>query len=263
MSPASTPSEVLSFAEVAKRLRKEAGLTQAQAAAAASVSRSYIGQVESGTTRCRLDFTQRLDRAIHANGQLVTAWEDLLESIKTTKYPRYFVSFPKAEKAAVLLRCYEERLVYGLFQTQDYARALLPDEESFMSRMERQKVLLRENPPAISVVMDESVLYRELGGPSVMHAQLEHLLGLSERPNITLQILPIIYVRNVWGTFAIATGKDNSQVVYTDKAYGGETSMNEDDIAFVNETFTRLQAEALNARDTRAFIRKVIQERWT
>ncbi|WP_067831871.1 helix-turn-helix domain-containing protein [Actinomadura kijaniata] len=257
------PAELLTFGAEVKRLRLAKGLTQAETADAVNVTRGYVGQVEAGTTRCRADFARRLDHALSAEGRLIEAWEELLDNIKKNKYPKFFVSFTKAESSAALLRGYEERLVYGLFQTEGYARALLPDEDAVKSRILRQGILDRTPPPTVSVVMDVSVLYRELGGPEVMREQLRHLLALSQRSNINLQILPTIHVRNLWGTFAIATLPDNSQAVYAENAYGGETSTTVEDVAFVNEVFVTLQAEAHNARDTRALIRKVIDERWS
>ncbi|MGI5171730.1 helix-turn-helix domain-containing protein [Spirillospora sp. CA-253888] len=263
MPPQKILPELLSFGVVVKSAREGAGISQKELAERVNVTRGYVGQVESGTTRCRADFAKRLDVALDAGGSIVEAWEELLDRIKVSKYPKFFVSFPKAENSAAMLRSYEERLVYGLFQTEDYASALLQDDEAVKARMRRQEILQRTPPPAVYAVMDISALYREIGGPSVMRGQLMKILDLSEHDRIHIQVLPTIHVRNLWGTFAIATGPDNSQVTYTDKAYGGETSSDADHVAFVNDTFCRLQAEALNTRDTRELIRKAVKEKWT
>ncbi|MFD0857315.1 Scr1 family TA system antitoxin-like transcriptional regulator [Actinomadura adrarensis] len=61
----------------------------------------------------------------------------------------------------------------------------------------------------------------------------------------------------------LATLPDQRQVVYTDNAYGGESTTNPDHVAMVNETFAMLQGESLNVRDTQALIRKALKERWT
>jgi hypothetical protein len=129
--------------------------------------------------------------------------------------------------------------------------------------MRRQEILYRVPPPSITAVMDETVLYREVGGRTVMREQLERLLELSEMDNVNLQVAPIRYIRNVWATFTIATLPDQHQVVYTAKAYGGETSSSPPHVALANEAMATLQAEALNVRDSRALIRKVIKERWS
>ncbi|TMR00005.1 helix-turn-helix domain-containing protein [Actinomadura soli] len=255
--------EFLSFGAEVRRLRKAAGLNQQQLSDLVNVTRSYITQIECGRTRCRRDLALRLDRALKSGTTLVEAWDELLESIKSDKYPEFFANFPKAEQSANMLRAYEERIVHGLFQIEAYARVLLNDEDAIKNRIRRQEVLDRNPAPAVTVVMDESVLYREVGGKEVMREQLEHLIQLSHRDKVNIQIVPIQYIRNVWATFVIATLPDQRQVVYTAKAYGGETSTSPVDIALVNETMATLQAEALNVRDTRALIRKVIEERWT
>ncbi|MFD0691333.1 helix-turn-helix domain-containing protein [Actinomadura fibrosa] len=255
--------ELLSFGAEIKRLRNAAGLSQAQLAKMTNVTRSYITQVETGHTRCRRDFAVRLDRSFRSGTTVVEAWEELLEAIKVLHYPDFFMSFPRAEASAVMLRAYEERVIYGLFQTEAYIRALLDDEEAIKGRLKRQEILDNEPRPTISVVMDETVLYRQVGTKSVMREQLEHLIELSKRDWINIQIVPIRYIRNLWTSFAIATQADQRQVVYTDKAYGGETSTQARDIEIVSNTFVTLQAEALNAIDTRALIRKVVDDRWT
>ncbi|MFI0479529.1 helix-turn-helix domain-containing protein [Actinomadura sp. 9N215] len=255
--------EFLSFGAEVRHLRKTAGLNQQQLADRVSVTRSYITQVESGRTRCRRDFALRLDRALKSGTTLVEAWDELLESIKSDKYPKHFASYPKAEQSAIMVRAYEERLVPGLLQKEAYARFLLRDEDAVKNRMRRQEILHRNPPPIISIIMDETVLYREVGGPETMKEQLDYLYEISSQGRVQLQIAPIRYIRNVWGPFNIATRPDHKQVAYAIKAWGGETTTDPDEIAMANETFVILQSEALNVRETRSLIRKVTDERWT
>ncbi|NDU72319.1 helix-turn-helix domain-containing protein [Actinomadura sp. DSM 109109] len=255
--------EFQSFGAEVRRLRRTAGLNQQRLADLVNVTRSYITQIECGRTRCRRDLALRLDRALKSGTTLVEAWDELLESIKSDKYPEFFANFPKAEQLAIMLRAYEERVVHGLFQVEAYARVLLDDEDAVKNRLRRQEILECDPNPAVTVVMDESVLHREVGGKEVMRQQLKYLVELSCRDKINIQIAPIRYIRNVWATFVIATLPDQRQVVYTAKAYGGETSTSPVEIALVNETMATLQAEALNASDSRTLIRRVIEERWT
>ncbi|TDB92830.1 helix-turn-helix transcriptional regulator [Actinomadura sp. 7K534] len=255
--------EFLSFGAEVRRLRKAAGLNQQRLADLVNVTRSYITQIEAGRTRCRRDMALRLDRALKAGTTLVEAWDELLESIKSDKYPKHFASYPKAEQSAIMVRAYEERLVPGLLQKEAYARVLLRDEDAVENRMRRQEILYRNPPPVVSIIMDETVLYREVGGPEVMKEQLEYLYELSLSGKVQLQVAPIRYIRNVWGSFHVATRPDHKQVAYAIKAWGGETTTDPDEIAVANETFVILQSEALNVRETRLLIRKVIDERWT
>jgi transcriptional regulator with XRE-family HTH domain len=256
--------ELVGFAQEIKRRREAAGINQAELARLVSVARSYISHVERGRTKCRRDFAMRVDKALNANGEIVHSWDELVEKLKTIKYPAFFVDFPKAEASCVMLRGYETSTVYGLFQTEAYARFLLPDEEVFRSRMRRQEQILQRNPPPIiSVVMHENVLFTELDCKKTMREQLEYLIELSYRERVNIQIAPTAYYRGVWTPFTIATMPDRREVVYTQKAYGGETSTKPHEVGIAAEAFVTLQAEALNVKDTRALIRKVIDERWT
>ncbi|MFI0367410.1 helix-turn-helix domain-containing protein [Actinomadura sp. 1N219] len=256
--------ELRSFGAVVRRSREVAGLKQVEVAGLVNVTRAYIGHVELGKTRCRLDFARRLDNALKADGEIVKAWNELIESIKSVKYAAYFVDFPKAESTASLVRVYETHIVNGLFQTEAYAKELIKDPDILNTRMNRQKQVMADPVPKIFVVLEESVLHKQVGTQEVMREQLEYLLELSERPGIRLQVLPTaVYVEDARAAFAIATQSDRSDTAYLVTGTGGVTSADPVELANLHERFGSLQAEALNVRDTRALIRKVIEERWT
>jgi transcriptional regulator with XRE-family HTH domain len=255
--------ELRSFGAEVRRLREAAGLHQADLCKLVNVSRAYISHVERGKTRCRSDFAERLDGALRANGEILHAWNDLLESIRSIKYAKYFVNFPKAESTATMVRVYETHIVNGLFQTEAYASIILKDEDELATRLNRQKHVLEDPTPKIFVVLEESVLHRQVGTPDIMREQLERLLELSQRDGIRFQVLPTVYVVEARTAFAMATQADRSQAVYIVNAVGGTTSTDPEDVASLDQTFATLQAESLNVRDTRAQIRKVMEERWT
>jgi transcriptional regulator with XRE-family HTH domain len=87
----------------------------------------------------------------------------------------------------------------GLLQTADYARAIVraavprwvPEvvEQRVEGRMARQQLLHSDQPPRFEAVLEESVLHRVVGGPTVMQAQLEQLQELSDLPNVTLRVI--------------------------------------------------------------------------
>lgn len=102
------------------------------------------------------------------------------------------------EDGASTIGQHSASLVPGLMQTEAYARALigsvpgLPDgllERRVELRMRRGRLLDRERPPQVQVVLDEAVLWRAIGGPAVMAEQLARLLELAERPNVTIRVL--------------------------------------------------------------------------
>ncbi|GAA0284674.1 helix-turn-helix transcriptional regulator [Actinomadura nitritigenes] len=253
-------SKTVAFGAEVTRLREEAGLNRTELAARSAVTRSYISQVESGRTKCRRDFAERLDKALDTGTALVDAWDELLRS---SSYPKFFADFPCAEASADALRAFETRLVYGLLQTEAYASVLMNSDEAVRERMQRQKVLTKPYAPTVFVVLDESVLLREVGSAEIMREQLEHLIDMSERDNITIQIALIGYYRDARAPFVIATQPDRSEIVYLESNIGGETSAEPRDLALVSEAFSRLQAAALSPMASVELMRKVVRERWT
>jgi len=115
--------------------------------------------------------------------------------------PNWFEPYVGLEEAAASVRCYEIQFVPGLLQTADYARAVAmlghpvgPAEEinrRVSLRMARQAVLTRANPTHLWAVLDEAALRRPIGRPDVMRGQLKHLIEISARPNVSLQIIPL------------------------------------------------------------------------
>jgi hypothetical protein len=111
------------------------------------------------------------------------------DQLDSESLPVWFRPWLEEEARAEVLRSMQLSLIPGILQTEEYARALMPgDEAAVKARMDRQKILDREDPPRMHFVIDEAVLYRERGGPEVMRAQLEHLVEMAS-PRITIQII--------------------------------------------------------------------------
>jgi transcriptional regulator with XRE-family HTH domain len=112
--------------------------------------------------------------------------------------PHWFETFLGLEQASSVIRTYECQFVPGLLQTPDYARAVTRlgyDEASEVERrvalrMRRQALLQAAGAPTLWAVIDESALRRPLAGPDLCRAQLTHLIALTERPNVRIQIAP-------------------------------------------------------------------------
>jgi transcriptional regulator with XRE-family HTH domain len=143
--------------------------------------------------------------------------------------PGWFEEYIGLEEAAVMIRGYEAQLVPGLLQTEDYARAVTLLEYSnpkeitrrVSLRMTRQAILSRSQPTRFWVVVDEAALRRPIGGPSVMRAQLKHLMEMSQRPNVTIQVMPFKIGGHsaVGGPFSVLhfAESDLSSVVYLEQ----------------------------------------------
>ena len=64
-------------------------------------------------------------------------------------------------------------------------------EERVQARVIRQRLLAAAAGPRFVAVLDESVLHRVVGSPSVMVAQLRQILEMSRLPNITIPHSPL------------------------------------------------------------------------
>ncbi|WP_067892884.1 helix-turn-helix domain-containing protein [Nocardia vaccinii] len=111
--------------------------------------------------------------------------------------PSWFETYLGLEHAAFSIRTFEAQLVPGLLQTEAYARAVVAlGHENIEAarrvelRRRRQELLARDTGPTLWAILDESVLHRPIGGVSVLRAQLEHLLRMSENGRVTIQVLP-------------------------------------------------------------------------
>ncbi|WP_304453380.1 helix-turn-helix transcriptional regulator [Nocardiopsis sp. YSL2] len=102
------------------------------------------------------------------------------------------------ESGASMIRTFEALLVPGLFQTADYAAAVLRGsrvmsdseiERKVDGRMRRQEILASSEAPHVWAVVDEAALRKRVGGPDVMAAQVQHLIRMAELPNIDIQVL--------------------------------------------------------------------------
>jgi transcriptional regulator with XRE-family HTH domain len=125
-------------------------------------------------------------------------WEDFSD-VSTAE----FVQFIGLEAEATSIAIWHTEVVTGLLQTRQYARAVMGDyytqveptapaiiERRVQLRMQRQRVLSRDPPLKLLVVLDESVLRRRIGDESVMYEQLSHLAGMDEK-TVTLRVLPL------------------------------------------------------------------------
>jgi transcriptional regulator with XRE-family HTH domain len=200
-------SALVMFARELQAARSRAGMSRELLATKINYSPSLIGMVESCRRVPGLDFARRCDQVFGTTG----TFERMQEHLRTAPFPAGFRPFVEYEARATALRGFEHVLVPGLVQTAEYARAVLATrpntseeqvDEFVTARLERQVILDRDEPPLLWLVIDEAVLHREVGGAKVMHDQLVHLAEMSERPNITIEVIPLF----CWRTQRAAGG---------------------------------------------------------
>ncbi|WP_157849713.1 MULTISPECIES: DUF5753 domain-containing protein [Streptomyces] len=97
----------------------------------------------------------------------------------------------EAEASAASLDSYETLLIPGLLQTKAYSEVIHGyNERKVEFRHRRQKLLTSADAPSLRAVIHEAALHTMYGGPTVMRDQLNHLIEMSQLPNVTIQILP-------------------------------------------------------------------------
>ncbi|SEG70448.1 Helix-turn-helix domain-containing protein [Thermomonospora echinospora] len=247
------------FGNQVRHHRERLGLSQDRLGDRFPVSGSYIGLIETGKTRCTEDFAKKLDDHLTAYGALALLWEDLVQH---AAYPTWF-DWYLVERQAAMLQTFQLAVVYGLLQTPEYARVLLGDEAAVEARLARQAILTRSDPepPMLVALLDESVLYRQIGDRKVMREQLEHLIAVSSR-RISVQIVPMGVHDGLSGSFVLATMEDRSEVAYMDTALRGMTLGGKDGLKKISESLFDLRSKALSARDSQNLIQKTLEERW-
>lgn len=231
-------AELSAFAEELKAARQQAGWSSEELAAKLGYSPSTVRMVESGHRAAQPDFALRCDRAFGTPGFSDTVsppapgtFMRLEARLRDLPFPASYRPFVPHEKAARVLRIFEPALITGLFQTPEYARAILEKRPNtaegeidnlLMLRLARQEILSREDPPLVYLLMDESALYRPVAPADVMYAQLVHLAEIGRRPNVSIQIVPYSAGGHIGllGAFTIAEAPDMSVTVFLENSGG-------------------------------------------
>ena len=272
-----------------RRLRERAGLTGNQVTELLGWSASSkLSRIELGKSGVKSADLQALLNQYHVTPARREELTALAEESRTSgaiqaasmRLPGEQVAFLEDEADAESIWMWDPQVVPGLFQTEDYARALLqawvtrfalPSAE-VDRRIEtyrlRQGLLRGDSPPRVSVVIDESVLRRRVGEPSVMRAQLEHLAEVSELPNVDIRVLPLS------GEHLLATGSFNylkfrqlhdvplNDIVSFDHLTGMENIDGEIEVHQYNVVLDSLIENSLDRESSRALIMAIANEVW-
>ncbi|MGH3280165.1 MAG: helix-turn-helix domain-containing protein [Trebonia sp.] len=191
-----------------RQLRHAAGITRQDAAAAIRSSASKITRLELGRTGIKPQDVTDLLRLYGADPAGQASMMALARAGNTRGWwreyddavPGWQATYLGLEQSASIIRSYEPRFVPELLQTPEYARALQVSrsgdldadraERQLAVLQRRQQILHREDPPHVWTVIDEGALRRLIGGPTVMRAQLGHLIDITRLGHVNIQVLP-------------------------------------------------------------------------
>ncbi|NYH52122.1 MULTISPECIES: helix-turn-helix domain-containing protein [Nocardiopsis] len=190
-----------------RRLRQERNISRHDAGYAIRASHAKISRMELGQVSFKRRDVEDLLKlyGVH-DAEQREALLGLISSANAQgwwhKYgdvlPHWFGVYVGLEEAASVIRTFEVQFVPGLLQSEDYARSVIrlsrtaTSEEDIDSRvqmrMHRRRRFVEPGSPRLWAVIDEAVLHRPYGDAEVMRGQIEHLLDMARRPNITIQI---------------------------------------------------------------------------
>lgn len=238
--------------------------TLEQLATATNFAVATLSSVETARRNPSVQLAKACDRELDTHGALLRLLTKLKELEVKAGFPAWFPPWLDVEVRATRLRTYQLSVVYGLLQTEAYARALLSgDEQAVAARLGRQAILARDDPPPpkLHCVMTETVLHNQIGNVATMRDQLDHLLA-SVGPRLSVQIVPYGSVHlGFQGSFVIAD-VDGRQVAYVETAVRGMTLGSPEDVAAATDVWESVRTAALSQHESLQLIRKAA-ERWT
>jgi transcriptional regulator with XRE-family HTH domain len=251
-----------------RKLRESNGYKLEEVAAQLGVAPSTLSRIETGKAPTKsaylgqmlemygvVDQAQRqvlvdMAREGHRKGWWA-AYDDVL--------PSGFDIYVGLEAETAAIRGYEISVVHGLLQTPQYARAVLTEmfprhtveqiDRLVDLRIQRQQRFDDDPPLELWAILDEAVIRRPVGGQAVMRGQLEHLLKMTARPGLTLQILPFSCGAHAGhgGPFSILEfpNRSDSEVAYVESVAGYIYLEKDREVRLRVEAFDRLRAAAL------------------
>lgn len=262
-----------------RHLRDQAGMTIEEVAAALECSHSKVSRIETG----QVSATPRDVRDMLNLYKVDPRERDALVQVARQARQRGWwqaysdtlvVPLVGLESAADRIAQYQTMVIPGLLQTPDYARAVLrvgrPDlprqqiERWVEFRMARQPMLTRDDAPAFSVVLEECLLLRPVGGQGVMQEQLRRLADTAALPAMTLQVLPMTVGEHVGmsGSFTIYRFEslEDPDVVYLEHPRGDLYLENPEQVEPYVQAFQQLQVLAQSPAKSAALIARLVRE---
>jgi hypothetical protein len=252
-----------------RRMREGTARTVADVASSLGWSESKLSRIETAHIGIRRADLERLLDVYGVEGRertrLVTISAQSRQKAWWAAYgdalPVAYETYIDFEAQATSILTYEAQIVPGLLQTDEYANAVIQtdgvyDDAQILGqrvavRMARQAVLTRQPPPHVHAVLDEAVLHRPVGGKDVFQRQMLRLVEASQRPTITIQILPfdIGAHRALSGSFIYLefAASSDRPLVYSEGLTGGVVRSKPQELRSYIASFEAVRAVALSS----------------
>ena len=264
-----------------RRLRKNAGMSGEDMAAALGVSQSRVSRMELGQQIAAPAVVDSWARVAGASDTERKTLLGIAEAAATET-----VSWRKAmsrglvklqedsaelEASAATIWNFQTAGIPGLLQVPEYARRVFaaghPDAgptdiaATVAARMNRQAILYDETKHLEFILTEAAVRWR-LGPESLMRAQVDRIITVSGLENVTVGIIPQAAEANVWHDhgFNILQDRDDDgdPVVHVETLTNGLTITDPADVGAYRDAFTQLRRLAITGAKAQALLGQII-----
>lgn len=261
-SPATGYNPAVHFGNQVRKARRHRGWTIHDLAREADINAGHLSRIENGKRPPSEDVAIKLDGVFtERQGWFLDYYHD-----SESWTPPGYRHWAEHEATAPRLRTWVSGMLHGLVQTEDYARALasaLSDAPAEViaartaSRMERQRrVLYRDKPPTVWFIVDELSLYRCVGSPEIMVAQLDHLMNVAGMPDVTVQVMPAVAHPALASELIVA-----DDAAYCEHIRAGVMYTDEETVSSLSRMINTIQAESMRASESLQLIGRT-REAW-
>ncbi|MFF1465016.1 helix-turn-helix domain-containing protein [Streptomyces sp. NPDC058330] len=249
--------------------RKAAGLTQAALADRCCVGEDTIASIEQGRRPLQADLAALLDELLDTKGVLQVA---VAKVPQKERFPAFVQDFVEYEQEAVTLLSYQNQVVPGLLQTEEYARFLFSclyppleeeqREEWVTARLDRQDLLDRRPRPILHFLLEESILRSEIGDPGMRRDQIRHLRQCAELPFLGLQIMPMRIPKHAGlaGPMVLLETPDHDHLAYVEGQLTSVLHDDPDDVSVLQQKYGMLRSQALSVERSTHLLDEMLGE---
>lgn len=250
--------------------RQHAGLTQPELATQVCISLETLGSIEQGRRPLRMKLAEELDEVLDTKGALAAA---VAKVPQRERYPAFAQEFIELEAQALSLHSYQNQVVPGLLQTEEYARSvfdcLYPPiteqdyEERLLGRIDRRRLFERKPwPPMMTFLLNESLLEQPIGGEDVLREQIRHLRELAELPFLAIQVLPrnLTHHAGLAGPMVLIETPDHDHLAYIEGQRVSFLIDDADEVGTLQLKYGMLRSQALTPEETMGLLDRLAGE---
>jgi transcriptional regulator with XRE-family HTH domain len=257
-----------------REIREDAGLTGRALASSTGWHYTKVSKLENGARPPSQADIREWCRTCHADEQvpeliaaarsIETSYAEWRKQLRAGMRRAQAARLPVYEQTTKF-RLYEPALVPGLFQTAQYAAAIIRSflaftqgardvSEAVAARMEWQRIIYGDKD--FRVILEESALRTRVGGPEVMGGQLDRLLAVMSLPSVSLGIIPLGAERKVMpsGGFLIF----DDEMVQAETVSAELTLTEPREVALYARRFDFLSESAVHGREARSLIHRAL-----